>query len=124
ATAQSFLTWLSGGEGIESIRSLSPNLNSVRERPDSDRTSGREATRYQVWAQEQQDRTITRPTTQLLHGGRYLKSLDGALRNCLESESDAQACLDRVAEEWNSISDELGIEKQQRAWRRTTGRRA
>jgi len=54
---------------------------------------------------------------------RYLEALDGAVRRVLADESTSQQALDTVVGEWRRITDELGVDRQRSAYRRSLGRR-
>jgi len=122
ATAQRFLGWLSGGEGITAVWNGSIDLGQTRTTPTDLFGVQEQGSPYAQWRRDQLSRTTVRPTTQLLQGGSYYEILDDALRSCLSSDGDAEACLSRVADRWQRLTESIGIEKQQRAWRRTLGR--
>lgn len=52
---------------------------------------------------------------------RYLAALDRVVTAALAGEMEPQAALDAAAGEWRSITAELGIESQQRAYKRCLG---
>eukprot|EP01047_Picozoa_sp_COSAG01_P002875 COSAG01_NODE_80_length_27941_cov_1123.754687_11_plen_511_part_00 len=52
---------------------------------------------------------------------RYLEVLDLAVRRVVAGEEEAQAALDRVAEEWDEITDEIGRDSQRKRLRKVTG---
>jgi len=52
---------------------------------------------------------------------RYLQALDRAVRRVLSDEAKSQEALDTVADEWRTITDELGVDQQRSAYRRSLG---
>ncbi|MCP4779110.1 MAG: hypothetical protein GY880_33255 [Planctomycetaceae bacterium] len=52
---------------------------------------------------------------------RYLEVLDLAVRRVVAGEEEAQAALDRVAERWDEITDEIGRDSQRKRLRQVTG---
>ena len=52
---------------------------------------------------------------------RYLEVLDLAVRRVVAGEAEAQAELDKVAEQWDEITDEIGRESQRKSLRKVTG---
>ncbi len=51
----------------------------------------------------------------------YIRSLDRHVRKCLEDEFSAQEALSLVAQEWDSITDQIGREAQTANLRRANG---
>jgi multiple sugar transport system substrate-binding protein len=54
---------------------------------------------------------------------RYLEALDRGVRQALAGELSSQAALDAVAGEWRAISEEMGLDRQRSAYRRSLGLR-
>jgi multiple sugar transport system substrate-binding protein len=52
---------------------------------------------------------------------RYLAALDEAVRRAVQGEAAPQEALSQAAAEWRKITDELGVEAQRRAYRRSLG---
>lgn len=52
---------------------------------------------------------------------RYLEVLDMAVRRVVAGKEDAQAALDKVATQWDEITDEIGRESQRKRLRQVTG---
>ena len=55
---------------------------------------------------------------------RYLAALDEAVRRAVRGEQSAAQALAQAADAWRAITEELGVEKQREAYRRSFGPRA
>ena len=51
----------------------------------------------------------------------YMNALDSAVKDCLQQQSSAKACLDNVAGKWAEITERLGSKQQQNALRMNNG---
>lgn len=54
---------------------------------------------------------------------RYLAALDRAVRDAVMGKLENKAALKRAGEEWRAITDELGLDRQRAAYRRSLGLR-
>jgi hypothetical protein len=54
---------------------------------------------------------------------RYLSALDQAVRDAVAGKASSKEALDGAAAEWRKITDELGLERQRAAYRRSLGLR-
>ena len=52
---------------------------------------------------------------------RYLAALDAAVAASLSGELSPQEALDRAAEQWSDITEELGVDVQHDAYRKSLG---
>ena len=50
-----------------------------------------------------------------------MQALDEAVRTSLESDADSQAILDEVAQQWDSLTEELGVTTQVESYSRSLG---
>ena len=80
--------------------------------------------RYDQWLAERLQTPLTMPTLQILNAGQYYHVLEQQVQKCLRGDAAAQEALGEVAEQWRSITNKVGTEKQLRAWRRAQGMRA
>lgn len=55
--------------------------------------------------------------------GRYLTALDRAVRDAVRGKASSAEALEQAAGEWRKITDELGLDRQRAAYRRSLGLR-
>ncbi len=124
AASKEFARWLSGGDGSDSIRRQIPGMTQTRKHPADVRPSDQDAGGYGQWLQRRLEVPITFPSMQLPSGGEYYDDLDQQVGRCIDGEVSPADALAEVAARWKELNRMLGIEKQERAWRRAQGMRA
>ena len=119
AASKQFANWLSGGEGSESVRRQIPAMTTTRTRRiaagDSNQQQG---SAYQQWLSKRLTTPVTLPALQLLAAGEYYAALDQQIGLCLDGTTGPAEALTAVATRWRELTDSIGVEKQERAWRR------
>ncbi len=122
--AKQFIRWISGGEGSESARRQVTGMTSTRSSAGASSNGMENADEgYNRWLRDRLSTANTLPTLQLLSAGEYYAVLDQQVIGCLEGQREPAAALTEVATRWREIGRRIGIEKQQRAWRRAEGMR-
>ncbi len=122
AASKQFIRWISGGEGSDSVRrevmGMTPSRNTgdAEEGVRSSATSG-----YDRWLQERLMSPNTLPTLQLLAADEYYRVLDQQVVRCLQGKAAPAQVLGEVKKAWQQLHQRVGLEKQQRAWRRAQG---
>ena len=76
------------------------------------------------WLATRLSSPITMPTLQLLHAGDYYAALDSQVVRALDGEVTPEQALAEVARRWQATTEQVGVEKQLRAWRRAQGMRS
>lgn len=123
--SKQFVTWLSGGEGSETVRRQVHAMTTVRKSDVDPGTGGQQqGDNYQAWLSQRLEIPITLPAMQLLSAGDYYRQLDQQVTACLDGKVAPQEALQAVAAAWSRLHDQVGLQKQERAWRRAQGRRA
>jgi hypothetical protein len=121
AVAKRFIGWISGGEGSNTIRQQVSWMTEVREGArEGDSLSGR-ANSYEQWLATRLSSPVTVPTLQLMRAGDYYAALDHHVGRALAGEAKPGKALAELAEQWQAITEQVGVEKQLRAWRRAQG---
>lgn len=122
AASKRFLQWLAGGPGSESVQREIERMT-MPSRQQSSAPGGTSGTPddYQLWLRDHLQTAVTLPTLQLLSSGDYYASLDDQLVRCLEGELTPAIALATAADRWRQITEDVGPERQQRAWRRAQG---
>lgn len=123
--AKRFLIWISGGEGSEMIRAAIGPMTSIR-RDDGTSTrepSGSASNDYETFLAERLASLNLRPTIRLHGYDRYMAALDREILACLDGKQTAADSLESVSKAWQSITAEIGPERQAKAWRLAQGLR-
>ena len=118
-----FSTWLSGGDGSDSLRRQISWITSVREPRAESGGAQQQASPYAQWLNGRLEMLITLPALQLRSGADYYHQLDRQVLRCLDGEATAEEALASVAAAWRELNESVGIAKQERAWRRAQGMR-
>ncbi len=124
AVAKRFMIWISGGEGSQSVRRQIRGMTDTRLEVTSD--SGSTATspsEYDLRLLQRLSSPVTMPTLQLLDGAEYYSVLDRQVIRALDGEISPTEALAEVADRWQSITERVGADQQQRMWRRAQGMR-
>lgn len=126
ATAKRFISWISGDKSSESMRrqlfgaSVNRAPSTSETHPDS---FAYKVTNYDRWLTGRLSNPITRPTLQLQKSTAYYAALDQQVGRALDHEASAKEALDKVAKEWRTITQDVGVQKQLRNWKRVQGLR-
>lgn len=125
SVAKQFIAWIGGGEGSAAVRSQVTAMTVVRTSVRrSDPSSGTGGTpNYDQWLTSRLSSPVSLPTLQVRQGGFYYQVLDEQISRVLQGESEPAAALTEVASQWQAKTDEIGVDKQLRAWRRAQGMR-
>lgn len=123
--AKRFLIWLSGGEGSEMIRSTVASMTQIRS--DSGMSDGENRTStfndYASFLAQRLSSLHLRPTVRLHGYDRYMAELDRQVLACLNGEKTAAQSLAAASQAWQSLTTEIGPERQAKAWRLAQGLR-
>lgn len=117
--SKTFVNWISGGSGSQSTRQQIAVQTPVRA-DSEERISGA----YSVWLADRLQSPLTLAPMQVLSAGKYYQALNEQVERCLDGKSQPRESLAEVASVWRSITKEIGVDKQLRAWRRAQGMRA
>lgn len=125
ALAKHLMVWLSGGEGSQSVRRQVRGMNTIR----SQDLAGTDAVASNLSNYERQllnrlKSPVTMPTLQLLSAGEYYSVLDQQVVRAIEGKVSPGEALAEVSRQWQSITERVGRDEQQRVWRRAQGMRA
>jgi hypothetical protein len=127
AAAKRFIEWISGGEGGQSVRQQVLGMTDIRRATpgsgQSDAVSGGIRS-YDSWLADRLRSPLTLPTVQILRAGQYYQALDSQVRRALDGQSTPADALSNVAEQWQAATEQAGLKKQLREWRRAQGMRA
>jgi hypothetical protein len=123
AASKRFANWLSGGEGSESVRRQIPAMTATRTRIAAGESNQQPGSSYQRWLSKRLNTPVTLPALQLLDAGEYYTALDQQVGLCLDGNTGPTEALAAVAKRWRELTDSIGVEKQERAWRRAQGMR-
>ncbi|TWT52495.1 hypothetical protein Pla22_01190 [Rubripirellula amarantea] len=122
ASSKTFISWITGGESSGNSRrelpAVFPNTPRIASSESSD---GFEyaATRDRILAQP-----LTLPGLTVLNAPSYYQAIDHAVRACLYQDQPAKNALAEAASTWSKLTDEIGMQQQLKAWRRSRGLRA
>ncbi|TWU59115.1 hypothetical protein Poly51_19010 [Rubripirellula tenax] len=119
AASKTFLAWISGGEGSQSVRQKISPTAAVRDTDSSVRTS-----EYSSWLETKLQSPVTLPAMQVIAAPQYYDALNTQVIRCLDGKSSAPEALGEVAQQWKVITESIGTDIQLRAWRRAYGMRA
>ena len=119
--SKTFIRWISGGEGSETTRDQLPGVFPVSATSDSRNQGG---SLYRNHLSERFSQPITVPNLTILRGHEYYSKLDQQVRACLAGDQKASEALGELKDQWNALTQEIGAEKQARAWRQSKGMRA
>ena len=111
--------WLSGGERIAAVRQQSEPFSMVRRPPESE-TSQSGSAYSRCLAERLQTRQVARGLI-LPGASQYYTVLDREVLRCLAGEQSAKEPLTGAALQWQAITDKIGRETQQVAWKKTLG---
>lgn len=122
------LSWLVGPQWGKRISSASLATAPFRESQISDPSSWFDdgsypgiTRQYAIALQSSLSRRNSLQPPRIPGQERYMKSLDDAVRSAASGEAEAEAALRKAAEEWQSITRELGLDRQLDAYRRSIG---
>lgn len=122
-SAKRWLAWLNNGDGMGEVWRSSSSLSPTSSKDSGDDLSSAMVdTGYQDWVQRHFSRSAVRPVMQLISGASYYDVLDKSVHSCLYEGTDAKVALDEVVRRWSELTDSVGLERQERAWRRASGR--
>lgn len=126
-TAKRFIEWISGGEGSEDVHRQVGGMTKVRRSMSAvqGRQQGSEAINaYRRWLVNRLESSVTLPTLQLIRAGDYYQVLENQVTKALGEQQPPRAALQETASQWRAITEQVGPDKQRRAWRRAQGMRA
>jgi len=123
--AKRFLIWLSGGEGSQMIRSTVAAMTQIRSDSDRSDSENRASTfnDYASFLAQRLSSLNLRPTVRLHGYDRYMAELDRQVLACLNGEKTAVQSLAAASQAWQSLTTEIGPERQAKAWRLAQGLR-
>jgi len=123
--AKRFLVWLSGGEGSEMIRAAIGPMTAIRSdaAATTGEPSGSGASDYATFLAERLSSLNLRPTIRLHGYDRYMAVLDREVLACLDGKQTASESLQAVSTAWQSLTAEIGLDRQAKAWRLAQGLR-
>ena len=121
AAAKRFMQWISGGEGSATVRHQVPGMTGIGNENVSDAQSTSVAGSYDQWLATRLSSPVTLPTLQLLEAGQYYAVLDKQVGRALAGDATPEQALAEVANRWHTITRDVGVAKQLRAWRRAQG---
>ncbi|WP_442507348.1 hypothetical protein SH528x_006262 [Novipirellula sp. SH528] len=125
AVSKRLMDWITGGDGSESIRRQVSGVTTTRAMVQSEiAAEPRRQSAYESWLTQRLRTPVTLPPLQLFSAGEYYSVLDSAVIEAIDGKIDAKSALDRVAKQWDTITERVGREKQLSAWRRAQGLRA
>lgn len=113
-----FVRWLAGGEGSELARREVAAMTLNRRTGGGD---GAADVGYASVVREALAVSNVLPTIKMNAADQYYVALDEAVLCCVSGDAEPAAALEGVRDRWAAISREVGLEKQQRAWRMAQG---
>lgn len=121
--SKQWMNWLSGGDGSETVRRQVDSVTITRTKADVDviETQQQSSSSYERWLRERLDVSLQLPTLRLIKADEYYSELDRQVVKCIRGGSKAGDAMKAVAESWQDLNSQVGVEKQQRAWRRSQG---
>ncbi len=122
AASKQFISWISGGEGSETVRQNLPGFSTVRRSniQSSERTQ-KQTSGYQQWLEGRLQTAVTVPPLQLIDAAEYYQTLDRGIIEGLANKADPKQTLLAISKQWNTITKRVGIKTQRAAWRRSAG---
>ncbi|WP_146400644.1 hypothetical protein [Planctomycetes bacterium CA13] len=125
ATSKRLMNWLSAGEGSQLLRRQVSMITATRTKTTSVLATEPQADNpYEAWLIGRLGMPVTVPSLPLLAASEYYETLDDAVGRTLDGKIGPKPALAEVAEKWQAITQRVGKEKQQSAWRRAQGLRA
>ncbi|GAA5510630.1 hypothetical protein [Novipirellula caenicola] len=125
AVSKRLMDWITGGDGSEAIRRQISSVTTTRAMVQSEiAAEPRRQSAYETWLTQRLRTPVTLPPLQLFDAGEYYSVLDSAILEAIDGKIKAKPALDRVAKQWDAITERVGREKQLSAWRRAQGLRA
>ncbi|TWU42710.1 type 2 periplasmic-binding domain-containing protein [Novipirellula artificiosorum] len=125
SASKRLMNWLSGGEGSQLLRREVRMITPTRSaKPSVLATESQAGNPYEKWLVERLTLPVTVPSLQLHSADAYYRSLDEAVGRCVDGQTSAEDALREVAEQWQTLTQRIGKEKQLSAWRRAQGLRA
>jgi hypothetical protein len=122
--AKRFVIWLSGGEGSEMVRASVGPMTAIRRPLEvSQETDIALSNDYATFLAQRLSSLNLRPTIRLHGYDRYMAALDQEVLACLDGKQTAAESLASVSKAWQSLTAEIGIERQAKAWRLAQGLR-
>jgi hypothetical protein len=121
AVAKRFMAWLASGETSDTLRSQVQGMTIVRGAVLKDPTTS--AASYDQWLVNRLQTPVVLPTLRLLQADRYYAELDRQVLRALDGQVSPQQALAEVAASWRALTNEIGTEKQLRAWQQSQGMR-
>jgi hypothetical protein len=118
ANSKKFIRWLAGGEGVDRIHQQIHRLTMTTVPPDRKVDDWQTEEGYDRWLSGRLRTPSTVPTLKLHSAPRYYAALDQQVVGCLQGQRDVNEALAAVKDAWTKINREVGIQRQQRAWRR------
>lgn len=132
AIARNFLQWLVSGEGHSQYARVIGGTALIRKAA-SEEDAGEEVSvgymessigsGYGQLARAVLDSPHLRPILRLERAASYMQSLDEAVQAALAGEKTAEEALRAASEEWERITNEVGLKTQLNNWRRSQGMR-
>lgn len=117
--SKQFVGWISGGEGIANLRRQTERFSPTRVEPSGQ--ASRSASVYDRWLSKRLSIQRIAPALILPGGTEYNRTLDEAIRHCLDEDLSPKETLGDVASQWQLITDRIGRKKQANAWKKALG---
>lgn len=116
--ARGLIKWMAGPDGIlGNSTAIGSAMNSV---PSEDRSSGY-ADYDRILTRTLQETGETVPFLRIVRADDYMRSLDAAVLKALSGELKASESLKEASLEWQRLNEEIGVQRQQKAWLNSQG---
>lgn len=125
--AYDFIIWLTDPQNSVRISRQSPNTTIARLSQASDMATmipppfADSALSLAETLQRDQSRELSLTVPRVPGQDRYMNALASAIRESLDSEEPSEQILRRVSNEWKSITEELGVDEQIKAYAESLG---
>ena len=117
--AKRFANWIGGEAAGDTMRNGVSGITVVRDMRGPNGTTN--PSPYEQWLAGRLKTPVIVPNLQILKGGDYYEVLDQQVTRAIEGEVSSKEALTQVAESWLALNEDVGVDKQRRAWQRAQG---
>ncbi|MCM2372156.1 ABC transporter substrate-binding protein [Aporhodopirellula aestuarii] len=119
AAADTFLNWISGGQGSEPLYRGISSIVDTRTAPSESTNNPLE--NYRGWLNTQLSNASFVTTLQLIGAAEYYDVLDEVVRSCVHGDQSAQDACAELTDRWARLHRKYDLPTQKRTWRRAQG---
>ena len=132
SVARTFINWIASGEGYYEFRRATGGLPVARqfsaEAEEMERIGQTLVLEggvddYRNWFADLMQRGALRPSLRLRGSEEYRSVLDAAVIRAVEGEQTPEEALSQASQQWQAITEKLGVKTQLSSWRQAQGLR-